>query len=584
MKGKRAQNSKFYLAALVALATVVVYLNALQNEFVGVWDDNAYIVENISIRSLDPAFFKWAFLDFYASNWHPLTWLSHAVDYAFWGLNPVGHHLTSIILHAINTFLVVLLATRLLEPRADGLNGLNGLNKRTLIAAGVTGLLFGLHPVHVESVAWVSERKDLLCAFFFLLSVISYANYVAYKKYRLTLGFFVLALMSKPMAVALPLVLLILDWHPLNRIRSRREFRMVFFEKIPFFALSLLSSIVTILAQRSGESIASLELTPFSTRLLVASKALIAYLGKMLAPLDLVAYYPYPREVSFFSLEYLSAVLLVLGITAGCVALAGKQKLWLSAWGYYMGMLIPVLGIVQVGNQAMADRYTYLPSLGPFLVAGLGVAWCAEKMDAVPRWGILAKCAGSAAALVVVFFLCYSTVQQIGIWKNSFVLWDHVIMSGYESSTAYNNRGLSLDDRGQREAARADLEKAIALDPRDYFAYNNQGVLYGKDAQYERSIEYFQRAIAINPRHPDSYCNLGLSYFNLDRFEDALESYSRAIELKRDFDEAYLNRGNLYLIAGMRERAIKDYRTACDLGNGKACEILDLTLRGALVR
>jgi len=195
--------------------------------------------------------------------------------------------------------------------------------------------------------------------------------------------------MSKPMAVALPVVLLILDWCPLDRVRSRPALRTVLFEKIPFSALSLFSSIMTILAQQSGESIASLELTPFSTRVLVATKALIAYLGKMLAPRDLVAYYPYPREVSFFSFEYLSAAILVLGITAGCVVLARKQKLWLSAWGYYVITLIPVLGIVQVGNQAMADRYTYLPGLGPFLVAGLGVAWSAAKMDAVPRWGVL---------------------------------------------------------------------------------------------------------------------------------------------------------------------------------------------------
>ena len=600
MKVSIAHNAKFYLAALVAFATVIVYLNALQNEFAGVWDDNAYIVENVAIRSLNAAFFRWAFLDFYASNWHPLTWLSHAVDYAFWGLNPLGHHLTSIILHATNTLLVVLLTARLLEAvkRRSGNEGTPVfLTDRTVfIAAGVSGLLFGLHPIHVESVAWVSERKDLLCALFFLLSVMAYVRYAkdqgsgsreqgskggssqaglkngfTNKQYLLSLGFFVLALLSKPMAVTLPVVLLILDWCPLDRVRSRPALRTVLFEKIPFSALSLFSSIMTILAQRSGESIASLELTPFSTRVLVATKALIAYLGKMLAPRDLVAYYPYPREVSFFSFEYLSAALLVLGITAGCVVLARKQKLWLSAWGYYVITLIPVLGIVQVGNQAMADRYTYLPGLGPFLVAGLVVAWGAAKLDAMPRRGILAKSAGSAAALAVFFFLSYSTFQQIGIWKNSLVLWDNVIISGFESSTAYNNRGLSLDDRGQREAARADFEKAIALDPRNYFAYNNQGVLYGKDGQYERSIDYFQRAIAINPRHADSYCNLGLSYFNVHLYDLALEQYNKAIDLKQDFNAAYLNRGNLHFIMGRKVLASSDYQKACVLGNSMAC-------------
>ena len=594
------------IAASVALVTLLIYLPALRNGFVGIWDDNAYVVENPHIRSLDAAFFRWAFLDFHVSNWHPLTWISHAVDYALWGLNPLGHHLTNIVLHAVNTALVVMLALMLLDivKKRSVQNGAASLlNDRTvLIAAVVTGLLFGIHPVHVESVAWVAERKDLLCALFFLLSVMAYVRYVLdqesgvrsqesedsgkngaggftvffNKYYLLSIALFILALMSKPMAVTLPVVLLILDWYPFTRILSIQTLLTAGIEKLPFLALSLASSIIAILAQSAGESIGSLELIPFLTRLLVAAKSLIAYLGKMLLPLNLIPFYPYPKDATLFSFPYASAIILAAGITAACIVLAKKQRLWLSAWGYYVVTLIPVLGIVQVGNQAMADRYTYLPSIGPFLVTGLCAAGIAEKARFFSRKPVLGMIAPLVVAIVVFFSLAAGTVQQIGVWKNGFVLWDHVIAKGFESATAYNNRGLSMDAMGQRDKAIADFSRAISMEPGNYFAYNNMGVMYGKDGQYQRSIDYFLKAISINPELTDSYCNLGLSYFYLNRYDMALENYNKAIGLKRNFDEAYLNRGNLYFTVGNKELALRDYREACSFGNRAACEILRL--------
>src|SRR5512144_2468518 len=330
--------TKCLMAVSLAMVTLFVYLPALRNEFVGVWDDNIYIVENPHIRSLDAAFFHWAFLDFYASNWHPLTWISLAADYALWGPNPLGYHLTNIILHAFNTLAVVLLVIKLLQTakeRQTGPDLPSFPGERTiLLAAGVTGLLFGLHPLHVESVAWAAERKDLLCALFFLLCITSYAKYGESRQptaggrhaetegggeargqkfffnrhYLLAFGFFALALMSKPMAVSLPAILLILDWYPFGRLRSWRTFWSVSVEKLPFIALSLASSVVTVLAQSAGESVVSLELVPVSSRILVACRSLIAYLEKMLLPLNLVPFYPYPRDVSLFSFRYLSAI------------------------------------------------------------------------------------------------------------------------------------------------------------------------------------------------------------------------------------------------------------------------------------
>ena len=404
---KRTTNSKYYLAGLVSLLTLIIYLAALQNDFVA-WDDSIYIVVNPYIRSLNMGFFKWAFFSFYAGYWAPLTWISHALDYAVWGLNPLGHHLTGIILHAVNSFIVVLLIIKLLEvlkERAQQNEPMPFLHERAiLITGGVTGLLFGLHPLHVESVAWVAERKDLLCALFFLLSIMQYTDYAKSvsdgsapggllnryynKHYLLAVVFFILALLSKPMAVTLPVVLLVLDWYPLQRIQSFQAFRQAAVEKIPFFALSLFSSIITILAQRGGGALSSIETIPLSIRLLVSARALISYLWKMLWPLNLVPFYPYPKqsEMSALSIfEYLLAIAFTLGITAVCVASVKRQKLWLSVWGFYIVTLIPVLGILQVGGQSMADRYTYLPSLGPFLVMGLIAAWVCENKR-LQRW------------------------------------------------------------------------------------------------------------------------------------------------------------------------------------------------------
>ncbi|MCK9419643.1 MAG: tetratricopeptide repeat protein [Nitrospirae bacterium] len=577
------QKGKYIIAVTIALATVLVYLPSLRNGFVGVWDDNINIVENLHIRSLDATFFRWAFLDFHGSNWLPLTWISLAVDYAFWGLNPLGYHLTNIILHVLNTLVVVFLVVKLLQAareRTTKPEFLAFLSDRVILfIGGVTGLLFGIHPVHVESVAWAAERKDVLCALFFLLSIIWYANYVSYKTYKtymLTLGLFVLALMSKPMAVSLPVVLLILDWYPLNRIPSWKTIWSLVVEKLPFFLMSLVSSMITILAQRSGDSIASLDVVPVSSRLLVAARSLIAYLGKMLLPLNLVPFYPYPRQVVLFSFEYLAVLVLMLGITACALVAAKRHPVLLAAWGYYVVTLIPVLGIVQVGNQSMADRYLYLPSIGPFLVGGIGIAWMAKKVTTAYRRETMRLLVYSLLALCLFFPLSLITIKQMGKWKNSFALWDYTIATGIESAVAYNNRGLSLKEMDQRGNAIADFERAIALDPQNYFAYNNLGVVYGKDGQYPRSIEYFLKAIAINPQHADSYCNLGLSYFNMKQEDKALENYNKAIELKQDFDAAILNRGNLYFIIGNRARALQDYRKACMLGNSRACEVLTI--------
>jgi tetratricopeptide (TPR) repeat protein len=579
--------------------TLLVYLPALHNKFVE-WDDGNYASENFHIRSMDAQFFQWAFSTFTMGNWHPLTWMSHALDYAVWGLDPLGHHLTSIILHALNTFLVVVLMIRLLDAYKTKQTSPLLHDRTSLIAAGTTGLLFGLHPVHVESVAWVAERKDLLCALFYLLSIMAYVRYAddvsdkahraerigstpcamrfaffTEKHYLLTLGFFVLALMSKPMSVTLPVVLLILDWHPFDRIRSWKSFQAAFAEKLPFFVLSIASSIVTVIAQKAGGALLSIEAIPLPTRLLVAAKSVIIYLWKMAWPLNLVPYYPYPKTASFVSLEYLAPAALAVGITVLCAYLAIKKRnVWLTAWGYYVLTLVPVLGIVQVGGQSMADRYTYLPSLGPFLIMGLGAAWLWEKASAQKKLATIVKLFIGAAAACTVFSLSFATVEQTGVWKNSLSLWTHVIAKEPGVSLAYNNRGLTYDEMGQFDLAIQDFDRAIELAPSDHRAYSNRGMLYGKIGRIDKAIPDFEQAMALDPFHPEAFNNLGIAYAKAGLVDKALEHFNKAILVDQTQGAAYYNRGLLYLRSGDTERAGADYRKACDLGYDEACKAL----------
>ena len=602
----KTQRFKYYLAISICLITFAVYLPALQNDFVG-WDDGTYVTDNSHVRSLNPALFRWAFSAFYASNWHPLTWISHALDYAVWGLNPLGHHLTNNILHAMNTFLVVLLVVRLLASWQAVKLTSSDISRFTLIAAATTGLLFGLHPIHVESVAWVAERKDLLCALFYLLSIMMYLRYAGNtflsfplsgnpsemtlntgkdpaqvgmtrpglrfldRYFLLSLAFFILALLSKPMAVSLPAVLLLFDWYPFNRIQSLKTFWSVFAEKIPFIAFSLISAVLTVFAQKAGGAMLLTEYVPLWARILVAAKALIVYIWKMVLPLNLVPFYKYPRRLDIGSLEYMMPVLLVAGITAICILIARKQRLWPAAWGYYVLTLTPVLGIIQVGGQSMADRYTYLPSLGPFFLAGLFVAGIYNKVTALKKRRIGFKLVFTIPAVVIIISLVYLTFMQIGVWDNAVGLWSYVIQKEPEKVPfAYYNRGVAFYRVGQMDRAIEDYSKAIALDPSYSKAYANRGFVFEKIAQPDKAIADYDRAIVLNPLDAQTYNNRGVFFERAGELDKAISNYDKVIELNSDEAQSYNNRGVVFERMGRYNRAIADYDKAIALNPSNA--------------
>ncbi len=582
---KKKQNFKYYLAAIISLLTFFVYLTSLRNDFVD-WDDGLYIFENPHIRSFGLVFLKWAFFDFYASNWHPLTWISHAVDFAVWGLNPFGHHLTNIILHATNTYLVVLLVTRLMDiaqgtPPREKTAAEN--QRAVLIAAGSVGFLFGLHPLHVESVAWVAERKDLLCALFFLLSTIAYLRYklqgklestqnsrfspLFNSKYLLSLGFFIAALLSKPMAVTLPLVLLILDWYPLQKLRPGDTMWMTIRGKLPFFALSFISSILTILAQKSGGAVATIDSLPLSVRMLVAAKSLIDYLARLVLPVKLIPFYPYPHagSVSIAGPAYILPILFIAGISLICILLAKKQKLWFSVWSYFVITLLPVIGIMQVGSQATADRYTYLPSIGPFIIVGLAASQVAIKINAQRRMRTALRALIIAVAVFIMASLVNLTVRQIKTWRNTITLWTHVIETSPDVTNAYLNRALAFKRRGFLDKAIQDYNSAISLEPAGFIAHYNLGNIYLREERIDESIEQYQMALNAKPDSAECHNNLGIAFNDKGLTDLAIEQYQLALLLKPDYAEGYYNLGQAYIVKGLLDKAIEQYKIAVRL-------------------
>ena len=529
---------------IIILITFLIYVPALKNDFVN-WDDDVYVYKNNYIHSLQPQAIAWMLTAFHVGNWHPLTWLSHAADYAIWGLNPFGHHLSSIILHVLNTLLVFLLTLQLIrvakksDVTPSRSSPLSSTSVQSLIGAGITALLFGVHPLHVESVAWVAERKDLLCALFFLLTLCSYLFYTssAHTKNRrfwftACLALTSAALMAKPMAVTLPLVLLLLDIYPLRRISSSTgagSNPRVLLEKVPFLLLSSISSILTVLAQHEGGAFKGLE-RPLHLKLANALYAPFFYLAKMIWPGGLVPFYPFPKVLSStdFTRYVISAILLVSITGVGIWAWKRGRPLFLNSWAYYLITLLPVVGIVQVGVQAAADRYTYLPSISIFLLAGLGIS----QLAAV--WLRSKAMLMSGALIIVLIFatLMQMTLKQTAIWRDSETLWNHVIKS-FPGRVHFAHFNLANDYMRKKEydKAIAEYETAIAILPAYSKAINNLGNVYLNRGDYDKALEKYEKAIAIDPDVGEAHNNLGLVYYAKGKYGLAKNHIDRALAL-----------------------------------------------------
>lgn len=526
------------VASFVIGITFCVYTPSLNNDFVN-WDDLVYVTENNNIRSVDLNSIIWMFTSFRASNWHPLTWFSHSLDISLFGLNPARHHLTSIILHTLNTLWVfllsVLLILRVKTTSTDYTK--RKLSSETVLAGGITALLFGIHPLHVESVAWAAERKDILYGFFFLLSLLSYLRYTSplirksrFFYYLAAIFLFIFALMSKPMAVSLPFILVFLDIFPLKRLqRSFTSKLPVLLEKIPFFLLSAASSTITLIAQDRGGSIHTLEQVNPGLRLLNATWALPFYLKKIFLPFKLIPFYPF---TVFSNTAYLLSGIVLFFITLFCLWMAKRrQYLFLIIWLCYLVTLLPVLGIIQVGGQGAADRYAYLPSIGPFLLTGTGIMWIWYKTSMKNKKyfaGYMKVILLSSLFLT----LSYLTITQIKVWRNSETLWKYVInVSPTPVPVAYNNLGIYYARREEYAKAVPQYNKAISVKPDYAEAHNNLGIVYARQSIYSKAIPEYIKAINLKGNYAKAYNNLAVAYYYTKKYSLSVTYCDKAVQL-----------------------------------------------------
>ncbi len=534
------------------VSSCVAFSRIAGNDFVN-FDDNYYLTENSHIQSgMNAESMKWAFTSVAVGNWHPLTWISHTLDWSLFGANASGHHLVSLLLHigaVICLFLFLYKTTN------------------NLWAAAFTAALFALHPLRAESVAWVSERKDVLSMFFGMATLYSYAFYTkkaGLLRYLLCLILFALALMSKPMLVTLPFVLMLLDYWPLERWQKAMAApgRVIMsaggliWEKIPFIFLTIASSILTFRAQNKEGAIASDAILPFITRAANAIVAYAAYLEKTFWPFHLGVFYPYDFFLPLWKI-FISGLIIIF-ITTAVLYYIKRLPFLFVGWFWYLGTLIPVIGLVQVGGQAMADRYTYLPSIGIAIMLAWGIPLLFKRED-IRRKVLLPL---GTAVIVILAFL---TWQQCGYWKNSIELFSHALQVTKDNPRAHLYLGLALLKEGKLDEAMVHYNRSIRMESNNAVYRYNRGVVYTKLGQYQKAIEDYNCAIRLNSNYADAYSSRGAVYFTLGQYQKAIENLNEAIRLKPDYADAYNNRGAAYFKLGQYQKAIENFNEAIRL-------------------
>ena len=537
MNGRNRVSQYHVAALLLLLVTVAAYLQVFRADFVN-YDDEAYVTANPHVQSgLTYKGTLWAFNVGYQGNWHPLTWLSHMLDCRLFGPSPIGPHAVNLLLHLANTLLLLLVLN---------------LMTRSLWKSAFVAALFALHPLHVESVTWVAERKDVLSTLFWLLTMWAYVQYTespSLKRYGVVTAFFALGLMSKPTLVTLPFVLLLLDYWPLGRWAqaSRRERWRLVRQKLPLFAMSVASSVVTYVAQQRGGAVSPIDELSLASRIANALTAYIGYVGKMLWPAKLSVFYPHPGNTPIA--HVLAAVLLLAAVTALAIRSARSRPYLIMGWFWYLIVLAPMIGFVQVGRQAMADRYTYVPFIGLFIM----IAWGMEER--MGEWGrgrvgdpgprvhpfthspIL-----RLLALLVILACAACTWRQAGYWHDSIKLWTHTLAVTTNNSNAHNNLGLAFNKLDSPDAAMEEFQAAVLIDPQYSEAHDNLGVAYFQLGRIPEAIDSFTQAIRIAPDYAEAHNNLGLSYVALGMYAEAIDEYKLAIR----FDPGYVGaHGNL---------------------------------------
>jgi protein O-mannosyl-transferase len=597
------------VCAVLALVTLACYWPVTAHMFVSV-DDPRYICDNPHVkRGLTWSGVLWAFRSGYAGNWHPLTWISHMLDCQFYGLNPAGHHRTNLLFHIANSLLLLLLLQRMT----------GSLWRSACVAA-----LFAWHPLHVESVAWAAERKDVLSTLFFLLTIWAYVRYAEKSMIRnqasgspgtddgrgtadsgsrvthqasrysvLSLFLFVLGLMSKPMLVTLPFVLLLLDYWPLQRLRfpalQSSRFKVhppsavvstlhgvteeglrrtggsgfevsapvlspqsstlwpLVREKLPFFVLALAASVVTYLVQQAGGAVSSLEVLPLQSRVANVVGVYVRYLWQSLWPAHLAVIYPYSRHLPVGAVA--AAGLLLAGLSAWFALRARRHPFLTVGWFWYLGTLVPTIGLVQVGSQSMADRYMYIPSIGVFLL----VVW---GLDALLGSWPYKRCVLGTAATLALGGCLVCTRCQLKYWQDSELLYRHAIIAIANNYVAYDWLGVVLEAAGKSEEALACHYEAVRLDPQYPETQYRLGTALMKRGRLEEAIQHLTAAVKYNPAFASAHINLGKALLDQGKLPEAMEHLSKAVRFAPDDSEAHYNLGTIFFMQGKVDEAI----------------------------
>jgi tetratricopeptide (TPR) repeat protein len=554
------------IALLLALTTLLVYLPVTHSGFLN-YDDDDYVTNNHDVQNgLTLAGIKWAFTTVHASNWHPLTWLSHMTDCELFGLNPGAHHFVNALFHAANAALLFLLLLRLT----------NALWPAAFVAA-----LFAWHPLHVESVAWIAERKDVLSTFFALLALLSYTRYAQSKtsgRWQVAGGaslspatrhpsldnwfavmFFALGLMAKPMLVTLPFVMLLLDYWPLKRIlfpSTLNSQLSIVFEKWPFFLLTIISCVVTFFAQRNGASVVSLQNVSLHYRLENAAVAYADYLQKIFWPENLAVIYPMPGKIYTFVVA--TAVAVLIFISAAAWLWRRRAPYLVVGWLWFLGMLVPVIGLVQVGGAALADRYTYLPAIGIFLAITFGALALTEQFQ-------LSKMIPAIASVLILGACLILTEKQLRYWRGSKTLFAHTLAVTKNNDIAHVNLGVAFEQEGKPDEALREYQEAAKLAPTRYQIHNNLGNLLDNLGQLDAARAEYREAIRLNPKVPFLHDSLGIVLVELGNFGVAMNEFTNALQLDPAYPWPHFQMAKALLKQGRDAEAIDQFRAALRL-------------------
>jgi protein O-mannosyl-transferase len=542
--------NQWIIVAGLAVITLLLFSRVVGYPFLN-FDDTDYVTKNPAVQSgLTVKGVLWALNTTHSSNWHPLTWLSHMLDWELFGPWAGGHHLTNVFLHVGNALLLFFFLKHATERFWPSI----------IVAA-----LFAWHPLHVESVAWISERKDLLSTLFGLIALLAYTSYARVprvSRYAIAMGAFMCSLLAKPMLVTLPFLMLLLDYWPLRRmpfdqgmgggLRTKTKILVTLvLEKIPFLFLSLASCLITFYAQKSGGAVASIERINAGDRIANAVASYAKYLWHTVWPVELAVFYPHPLSVP--AADLLLAVAVLVGLSVS-VFLARRRYLTVG-WFWYLGLLVPVIGIVQVGDQAMADRYTYLPLTGVFI----GVVWaCEESAGAFPRLKQPIMLVGGAVALAL--FFC--TFWQLSFWSSPERLFTRALQVTKNNYVAHNNLGSFLDSSGRYEAAKWNYLEAFRIRPDFAITRYNLANAFARESNYSEALTHYRAVVALSPTFADAHYNFGVLLATFGDVEKGIEHHRIAIRCRPGFAEANFNLARLLARLGKAEEAVVFYEEA----------------------